>query len=60
MSRPLVQLRSAGVEDALFLAEVWADALRRGDRQEQLSQVLPGWDSLWTELEAQNRIAGGL
>ncbi len=39
MSRPLVQLRSAGVEDALFLAEVWADALRRGDRQEQVNDL---------------------
>lgn len=39
MSRPVAQLRSAGVEDALFLAEVWADALRRGDRQEQVNDL---------------------
>ncbi|MHA7192008.1 helicase associated domain-containing protein [Arthrobacter sp. MDT2-16] len=32
----------------------------RGDRQEQLSQVLPGWNSFRSELEAQHRIAGGL
>lgn len=39
MSRHAVSLRTATVEDALFLADVWADAVRRGDKQEQVADV---------------------
>lgn len=39
MTRQSITLRCARVEDALFLSEVWADALRRGDRQEQVADL---------------------
>jgi len=39
VSRHTVVLRPARVEDALFLALLWSDALRRGDRQEQVADV---------------------
>ena len=39
MSRHSVVLRPARVEDSLFLAVLWSDALRRGDRQEQVADV---------------------
>lgn len=39
MTRHAIVLRSARLEDALFLAEVWSDALRRGDRQEQVADL---------------------
>lgn len=39
MTRHVITLRTARVEDALFLVEVWSDVLRRGDRQEQVADV---------------------
>lgn len=39
MRRHQVCLRPACVEDALFLVELWADALRRCDVQEQVAHV---------------------
>lgn len=39
MSRSLVLLRVAGLSDAPALAELWADALRRADPQDHLSDV---------------------
>lgn len=39
MTRHAIALRPATVEDALFLAEIWSDAVRRGDRQEQVADV---------------------
>lgn len=39
MTRPAITLRAARVEDSLFLAELWSDALRRGDRQEQVADL---------------------
>jgi GNAT superfamily N-acetyltransferase len=39
MSRTAVSLREATVEDAVFLASLWQDALRRVDTQEQVSDL---------------------
>ncbi|MDO9455313.1 GNAT family N-acetyltransferase [Nocardioides sp.] len=39
MSRSLVTLRTAEASDALFLAELWASALRRADRSEQVADL---------------------
>jgi len=39
MSRTLVSMRVASLTDAPVLAELWADALRRVDRQDQVSDV---------------------
>lgn len=39
MSRTLVTLRCADASDAPFLADLWADSLRRADRQEQLADL---------------------
>lgn len=39
MSRSLVTMRVADLDDAPALAELWADALRRADHHEQVSDV---------------------
>lgn len=39
MSRSSITLRCASEQDALFLAEVWAEHLRRGDREEQVADL---------------------
>lgn len=39
MSRSSITLRSASEQDALFLAELWAEHLRRGDREEQVADL---------------------
>lgn len=39
MSRAQVSLRPARVEDAHFLADLWSDALRRADRQDQVADL---------------------
>lgn len=39
MMRTLVTLRDAQIADAPFLATLWADALRRADRQEQIADL---------------------
>ncbi|KQQ41504.1 GNAT family N-acetyltransferase [Nocardioides sp. Leaf307] len=39
MTRSQVSLRPAEVADALFLAELWADSLRRTDLQEQVADL---------------------
>lgn len=39
MSRSLVTLRCAEVADAPLLAELWADALRRADHQDQVADL---------------------
>ncbi|WP_307828121.1 GNAT family N-acetyltransferase [Nocardioides sp. SYSU D00038] len=39
MSRTAVSLRQAVVGDAAFLVGLWADSLRRADRQDQLADV---------------------
>lgn len=39
MSRTVVTLRSAVVDDALFLTELWASSLRRVDVQEQVADL---------------------
>lgn len=39
MSRTAVSLREATAGDAHFLAELWADVLRRADRQEQVADL---------------------
>jgi predicted N-acetyltransferase YhbS len=39
MSRTAVSLRGATAADAQFLAELWADVLRRADRQEQVADL---------------------
>ena len=39
MSRSMVSLRCAVVEDAQFLVDVWSESLRRADRQEQVADV---------------------
>jgi GNAT superfamily N-acetyltransferase len=39
MSRTAVSLREATAADAQFLAELWADVLRRADRQEQVADL---------------------
>lgn len=39
MSRSPALLRSATAEDALFLADLWGDLLRRADHQDQVSDV---------------------
>lgn len=39
MSRMQVELREAQPDDALFLAELWSDSLRRTDAQEQVADL---------------------
>lgn len=39
MSRAMVSLRPARVEDAHFLVDLWSDALRRADRQDQVADL---------------------
>lgn len=39
MSRSPVSLRCAGEQDALFLAELWSEHLRRCDREEQVADL---------------------
>lgn len=39
MSRTAVSLREATNDDAQFLAELWAEVLRRADRQEQVADL---------------------
>ena len=39
MSRTAVSLREATPADAQFLAELWADVLRRADRQDQVADL---------------------
>lgn len=39
MSRSLVSLREAEISDAPFLADLWADALRRAEHAEQVSDL---------------------
>jgi predicted N-acetyltransferase YhbS len=39
MSRSLTSLRAAELSDASVLAELWSDALRRADRQEQMADL---------------------
>ena len=39
MSRTPFSLREATLEDAVFLAELWRDALRRVDTQEQVADL---------------------
>lgn len=39
MNRSLVTLREAGAGDALFLADLWQDSLRRADREEQVADL---------------------
>lgn len=39
VNRSLVTLREAVVGDALFLAELWHDSLRRADRQDQVADL---------------------
>lgn len=39
MTRSLVKLREATVDDALFLAELWRENLRRADRQDQVADL---------------------
>lgn len=39
MTRSSVTLREAVLTDALFLAELWQDSLRRADRQEQVADL---------------------
>lgn len=39
MSRSLVSLRCAELSDAPALAELWADAMRRADRQDQIADL---------------------
>jgi GNAT superfamily N-acetyltransferase len=39
MSRTAVSLREATADDASFLAELWADVLRRADRQDQVADL---------------------
>lgn len=39
MTRSLVTLRRATPADAIVLADLWADVLRRGDRDEQLADL---------------------
>jgi predicted N-acetyltransferase YhbS len=39
MTRYLVSLRSAEIDDAERLADLWADVLRRADRQEQAADL---------------------
>ncbi|WP_230487157.1 GNAT family N-acetyltransferase [Nocardioides anomalus] len=39
MSRQPVSMRQATVDDVPFLVELWADGLRRADRQEQVSDL---------------------
>lgn len=39
MSRMQVELRQAQLDDAIFLAELWTDSLRRADTQEQVADL---------------------
>ena len=39
MSRSSVSLRCAGEQDALFLADLWSEHLRRCDREEQVADL---------------------
>lgn len=39
MNRSLVTLREATAGDALFLADLWQDGLRRADREEQVADL---------------------